>query len=157
MDIVKMDKYKKMVNEYCLFDYKWNNNVDKLLTKPFRKFIRIDTTLKPVNNRIEHIYIDAIYGNIKIITLTIYFSFEHDLMSFDMNDNTNNCKLINYLEDNKNTLSKFILKISENDKIVTIMNSKFDLITINDLIDSENDTKPHTVSTHELIKNIIVV
>ena len=50
-----------------------------------------------------------------------------------------------------------ILKISENDKIVTIMNSKFDLITINDLIDSENDTKPHTVSTHELIKNIIVV
>ena len=157
MDIVKIDKYKKMVNEYCLFDYKWNNNVDKFLTKPFMKFIRTDTTLNSVNNRIENIYIDASYCNTKIITLTIYFSFEHDLTMFDTNDNKTNCKLINYLEDNKNTISKFILKISENDKIVTIMNSKFDLVTINDLIHAENNTKPHTVTTHELIKNIIVV
>jgi hypothetical protein len=152
-----MDKYKKMVNEYCLFDYKWNNNVDKLLTKPFRKFIRTDTTLKTVNNRIEHIYIDASYGNMRIITLTIYYSFDHDLTKFDTNDNVNNYKIINYLEEHKNTISKLILKISENDKIVTIMNSKFDLVTVNDLIHAENDTKPHTIPVYELIKNIIVV
>jgi hypothetical protein len=152
-----MDKYKKIVKEYYLCDYKWNNNIDKFLTKPFRKFIRTDTILKSVNNRIEHIYIDASYGNINIITLTIYFSFEHDLTMFDMTDNTNNCKLINYLEDNKKTLSKFILKISENDKILTIMNSKFDLVTINNLIDSENNTKLYTLTTYELIKNIIAI
>lgn len=152
-----MDKYKKMVNEYCLFDYKWNNNVDKLLTKPFRKFIRTDTTLKTVNNRFEHIYIDASYGNMRIITLTIYYSFDHDLTKFDTNDNVNNYKIINYLEEHKNTISKLILKISENDKIVTIMNSKFDLVTVNDLIHAENDTKPHTIPVYELIKNIIVV
>jgi hypothetical protein len=154
-----MDKYKKMVNEYCLFDYKWNNNVDKLFSKPFRKFVRADTVLHHINNRIEHIYIDATYGNMKIITLTIYYSFEHDLTRVTTNDDGSysNTNLVNYLEENKLTVSKFILKISENDNVVTIMNSHFDLVTINDLIHSEMDTKPYEVTVYELIKNIISI
>ena len=156
-----MDKYKEMVNEYCLFDYKWHNNVDNLLTKPFRKFIRTDTglQLETNNNRTEHIYIDANYGNMKIITLTIYYSFGHDLNRFTNSGDSNyaNTKLISYLEENKPTVSKFILKISENDNVITIMNNKFDLVTINNLIHSENDTKPFVVTVYELIKNIISV
>jgi len=158
------NKYKEIVGKYCFADYKWVNNLDKLISKPFSKYVRIDDK---INKKIEIINIDASYNNTKIVTVTIYYYFNLDIKNFllDINGSFNytynykNFILLKYLEEEeqKNKVSKFVLKLTENDNILTIMNSKYDLLNINNLLESENRFKHFSVTVYELLKNIILL
>jgi hypothetical protein len=129
--------YDAMVNNFYLIDYKWVDNMS--INKPNiknNKFMKYCDASK----KLEIIEIDVMYPHFKIINFTVYLLplfnpavYENTTINGYLN---NNQKVIKYINDitMHDKLSKFSIKIIENDKIFTITDEKYNIYKITDYI-----------------------
>lgn len=140
--------YKKLVEEYCIFGYKWNSKVKNHILKPYRKTKQFYKIIKP--NTLDIIEVNVIYSYFKIITLTRLVLSEKinlfqstpeiimqilmdnkDIKTNDTNlENGHRFKYIKY---------RYKIKICENNDVLTILDDLYNNYKISDKINSDID------------------
>ena len=149
-----MNAIKSLVNDYCIFAYKWKDEIKN-------KIKHIDKLyFKKINNStINIIEVNVNNPFFKIIKLTVYKLHNNclNLNDFTIIDINHLNTIINYIDncENMNTISKFTLNICENNNILTIMDNKYNILKINDLLEQDKDYKPATCIISHLVKNIL--
>jgi len=151
---MKIDDYKKMVNDYCLIDYKWKDNLESITSKSNKKFLKLNKVGK---NILEIIDVDIVYSFFKIINLIVFILPLHDLTEYNSNNPEHCSIMIDYVNEdiNKKKMSKYHIKIIENDKIFTINDEKYNVLKLEDNIQSDKEYLQIDISIKSLIINIL--
>jgi hypothetical protein len=152
--MIKLNDYKGMVADYCLFGYKWKGNLELATSKSNKQFLKLSKTGK---NILEIIDVKVVYPYFKIINLTVYILPLLDLTAYNSN-NPEHCNImIDYVNEdvNKKKMSKYNIKIIENDKIFTINDEKYNILKLEDHIQSDKEYLQIDITIKSLISNIL--
>jgi len=152
--MIKLNDYKGMVADYCLFGYKWKGNLELATSKSNKQFLKLSKTGK---NILEIIDVKVVYPYFKIINLTVYILPLHDLTDYNSN-NPEHCNIMmDYVNEeiNKKKMSKYNIKIVENDKIFTINDEKYNILKLEDNIQSDKEYLQIDITIKSLISNIL--
>lgn len=166
-----------MATQYCLnfIGYKWKgalniNNIlnnsnytqNSLLANPYinntnntnRQYIKLTKTGK---NILESIDIQVEYPYFKIVNLTVYILQLCDLTTYNSNFPEQNITMLKYINniENKKFISKYNIKITENDKIFTITDNKFNILKLEDIVYSDSEYLATEIKVKYLISNIL--
>jgi hypothetical protein len=149
-----IDNYKKMVNDYYLIGYKWNDILKSVITKSNKQFMKFT---KASRNILETIDVEVLYPYFKIINLTVYIFPVNDLTSYN-GSYEDNLAMMNYINDNENKkkISKLFIKIIENDKIFTITDNRYNIYKLDDIITSDNEYLHYKCTIQSLISHILL-
>ena len=150
-----MNNMKLLVNNYCIFSYKWKDNIKnklKYIDKCYFKKIN-DYTINTLEVQVNNPFF-------KIIKLTIYFLHNDclNLNEFNVMKYEDLNTILTYIENSANfeNITKFTLNICENNNILTIMDSKYNLLKITDTLKQDEFYKPAVNMVSNLTKNILV-
>ena len=152
--MIKLNDYKGMVADYCLFGYKWKGNLELATSKSNKQFLKLSKTGK---NILEIIDVKVVYPYFKIINLTVYILPLLDLTEYNSN-NPEHCNIMmDYVNEeiNKKKMSKYNIKIVENDKIFTINDEKYNILKLEDNIQSDKEYLQIDITIKSLISNIL--
>lgn len=148
--------YKKLVEDHCIFSYKWNPNIIKHILKPYQEIKQFYKILN--SNSIDIIELNVIYPFFKIITLSrLILSENINLYSLSPQ---NIIKTIKYNRNYKNSDIQYIykIKICENNDIITIMDESYNNYKILDKIYdnyNESESEKSSITIQELISSIL--
>ena len=151
---MKLNDYKGMVADYCLFGYKWKGNLELATSTSNKQFLKLSKTGK---NILEIIDVKVVYPYFKIINLTVYILPADTLIAYNSN-NPEHCNImIDYVNEdiNKKTVCKYSIKITENDKIFTITDEKYNILKLEDNIQSDKEYLQIDITIKSLISNIL--
>jgi hypothetical protein len=152
--MIKLNDYKGMVADYCLFGYKWKGNLELATSKSNKQFLKLSKTGK---NILEIIDVKVVYPYFKIINLTVYILPADTLIAYNSN-NPEHCNIMmDYVNEdiNKKTVCKYSIKITENDKIFTITDEKYNILKLEDNIQSDKEYLQIDITIKSLISNIL--
>jgi hypothetical protein len=152
---MNIDNYRVIVNDYYLIGYKWNDTLKSIITKSNKQFMKFTKTSR---NILETIDVEVLYPYFKIINLTVYILPVNDLTSYNNYSYEDNLAMMNYINDNENKkkISKFYIKIIENDKVFTITDNRFNIYKLDDFITSDSDYLHYKCTIRSLINHILL-
>ena len=132
---------RNLINEYYYFGYKWKDRLDKLTnythTSPMYKLI-IDANTYLLAN----ITTQVVIQNFKIINADIYICIRNQStpndfqLTQDYQDNISIIEKFMLNENNKNRICKYEFKILENDGIFSMMDSNYNILKHDDMLES---------------------
>lgn len=151
---MKLNDYNKMVSDYCLIGYKWKDNLELITSKSNKQFLKLNKVGK---NILEIIDVDIVYPFFKIINLFVFILPLHDLTAYNSNNPEHCSIMIDYVNEdiNKKKMSKYHIKIIENDKIFTINDEKYNILKLEDNIQSDKEYLQIDITIKSLISNIL--
>ena len=151
---MKLDDYKGMVADYCLIGYKWKGNLESIISKSNKQFLKLSKTGK---NILEIMDVEVAYSFFKIVNLTVYILPLHDLATYNCYNPDHCIAIMDYVNDdiNKKQISKYNIKIIENDKIFTINDDKYNILKLEDNIKSDKEYLQIDITIKSLISNIL--
>lgn len=150
---MKLNDYKQMVSDYYLFNYQWKGELELITTKTNTQFL----TLNKDKNILKIIDVDVVYPYFKIINLFVFILSLNDFANYN-SYNPEHCNLmINYVAENinKKKIRKYNIKIIENDNIFTIYDSKYNILKLEDNIESDKEYLQIDINIRSLINNIL--
>ena len=129
-------------------------NNGTLLGNTNRQYIKLTKTGK---NILESIDIQVEYPYFKIVNLTVYILQLCDLTTYNSNFPEQNITMLKYINniENKKFISKYNIKITENDKIFTITDNKFNILKLEDIVYSDSEYLATEIKVKYLISNIL--
>ena len=151
---MKLDDYKSMVADYCLIGYKWKGNLESITLKSNKQFLKLNKTGK---NILEIMDVEVAYQFFKIVNLTVYILPLHDLSRYNCHNPDHCITIMDYVNDdiNKKQISKYNINIIENDKIFTINDDKYNILKLEDNIQSDKEYLQIDIPIKLLISNIL--
>lgn len=151
---MKLNDYKGMVTDYCLIGYKLKGNLELITSKSNKQFLKLNKVGKTI---VEIIDVEVVYPYFKIINLTVYILPLPNLTMYNIN-NPEHCNVImDYVNENANKkkMSKYNIKIMENDKIFTINDGKYNILKLEDTIQSDKEYLQIDITIKVMISNIL--
>ncbi len=140
--INKSIEYRKLLNDFYYYDYHWKDRLDRVTNythgPPLYKLAGV------ANHILETITTQVAIDNFKIVNIVVYIvnTLKPGDISFTDNYQNNISIMESFVinEANRKKISKYVFKIIENDKIFSVLDSKFNIIKHNASINSmENE------------------
>jgi hypothetical protein len=151
---MNLDNYKDMILDYYLVGYKWKDNLETITLKSNKEFVKLNKTGK---HFLEIITVDVVYPYFKIVNLNVYILPLDYIILYNCNNPEEYNAIIDYINKdiNKNKISKYNIKIIENDKIISINDDKFNILKLEDNIKSDKEYLQIDISVQSLINNVL--
>ncbi len=155
-----------IINNYFIFGRKLNNILNNKIA-PCKKFMNItqnnnsnDSNISNISN-ISNVYdivdlieVNVAFLNFKIISLTVYF-IPPNVINYNVLDyKTCVLQYVNNIE-NRTKISKYNIKIIEDDKGFIITDTQYNMYNVNNIITSTPNYLHSTSSIKSLLKNIL--
>ena len=154
--MLNINEYKNLVSQYYFIGYKWKGILNTCILQSYKPYIKLNKT---GSNILESIEVLVEYPYCKIVNLTVYILPLHDLSTYNSSFPEHNIGMLNYINniENKKKITKYNIKIIENDKIFTITDNKYNILKLNTLISSVEGYLPIDISVKYLITNILEI
>jgi len=137
--------------------YSYSNMKLKELPKTNGKQKRF-ISLKTKNpGTVEILKVPVEYDYFKLFSLEVYIIPKRDISLYDLNIESHIFELINYLEDpvNKPNIAKFCLKICQNNRLTTIMDKNYNILSIKQCHLSEPTYLQLYITIKTLVNDVI--
>ncbi len=150
---------RNLINESYYFGYQWKDLIDKFTnythTKPLYKLIINDKSYI-----LEKIDTYVVMNNFRIVNIDVYISSitPTDLqLTPDYQDNIYIMEKYMLDPKNKNKISKYTFKILENDGIFSVMDSNYNVIEHNKMLESSiiDGYMKSSINIASLLENFI--
>ena len=132
------ENVRKLINESYYFGYKWKDRLERLTkythSRPIYKLIITDNSYI-----LEKINTYVVIQNFKLVNIDVYICIRQPndiLLTPDYQDNIGIVEQYILNDANKNKISKYKFKILENDGIFSIMDSNYNIIKCNGILES---------------------
>ena len=142
-----------IINNYFIFGCKWNDSLNDKIA-PCKKFINITQNNSNVYDILDLIEINIAFIHFKIISLTVYFIPTNVINYNNLDYKTCALQYVNNIE-NRTKISKYDIKIIEDDKSFIITDTQYNMYNVNDIITSMPNYLHSTSSIKSLLKNIL--